>query len=104
MPGDHMKRTARVITLLLVLSTFLPFAASSAAPLLSAPRIPVKNGTSTNWSGYAIETNLSTPQSKVATDVRGQWVVPSVTCGTGNTYSSIWVGIDGYSSNSVEQT
>jgi hypothetical protein len=53
--------------------------------------------TSTNWSGYAA--TGSTYSSVSAT-----WVQPAVTCsGTSSTYSSFWVGLDGYSSNSVEQ-
>lgn len=69
-----------------------------------APRIRLKNGTSLNWAGYAIETNLSTPQNNAVSDVKGSWVVPSLTCTSTNTYSAAWVGIDGYSDNSVEQT
>jgi len=54
--------------------------------------------TSTNWSGYAVT-------GSSFTEVQGSWVVPSVTCSvTPNTYSSFWVGLDGYSSNTVEQT
>lgn len=76
----------------------------SAAPV-SAPRVKVKEGTSTNWSGYAVETNFAKPASNAVTDVKGTWVVPAVTCLSSlTTYSSVWVGIDGYSSNSVEQT
>ncbi len=69
-----------------------------------APRIRLKNGTSTNWSGYAAQTSLSSPQNNAVSDVKGSWVVPAVTCTSTNTYSSAWVGIDGYSDNSVEQT
>jgi hypothetical protein len=57
---------------------------------------------STNWSGYAALTNLNTPASNAVTKVSGSWIVPKVT-GNTNAYSSIWVGIDGYSSPSVEQ-
>lgn len=59
--------------------------------------------TSTNWSGYALT-------GTTFTTVKGYWVVPvancSVTPGTRSnpTYSSFWVGIDGYSSSTVEQT
>ena len=53
--------------------------------------------TSTNWSGYAV-----TAATGAVTAVSGSWVVPTVS-GTGTSYSSAWVGIDGYSSNSVEQ-
>lgn len=69
-----------------------------------APRIRYKDGTSTNWSGYAIETNLANPQSGAVSDVKGSWVVPSVSCGNTNTYSASWVGIDGDTSKTVEQT
>ena len=57
---------------------------------------------STNWSGYAAETNLSTPASNAVTAVSGSWTVPTVK-GKTNAYSSVWVGIDGYSSSTVEQ-
>ena len=35
----------------------------------------------------------------------GSWIVPSVTCtqGAADSYSSFWVGIDGYNSSTVEQ-
>lgn len=59
--------------------------------------------TSSNWSGYAVQTNLSSPQSNVVTDVKGQWVVPTATCPGGTQYSSAWVGIDGYSDGTVQQ-
>jgi hypothetical protein len=53
-----------------------------------------------NWSGYAV-----TGASGSVTDVKGSWVVPAIqgTCPSTNQYSSFWVGIDGFSSNSVEQ-
>jgi hypothetical protein len=53
---------------------------------------------STNWSGYAVS---STSQF---TDVVGSWTQPTASCSRrGTTYGSFWVGLDGYSSNSVEQ-
>ena len=60
--------------------------------------------TSTNWAGYASEVNLNSFKSDIntVTAVSGSWTVPAVT-GTGTAYSSIWVGIDGYDSNTVEQ-
>lgn len=64
---------------------------------IHGPIIRNKNGTSTNWSGYAA-------YNGTASDVKGSWVVPGVTCGSQNTYSSAWVGIDGYNDGSVEQT
>ena len=86
------------------LTLALTVAPATSAVLSQAPRVPGKHGTSTNWSGYAVETNLVSPQHGVVTDVTGSWVVPPVICNSTATYSSAWVGIDGYSSNSVEQT
>jgi hypothetical protein len=55
-------------------------------------------GTSTNWSGYAVT-------GSGATYVSGTWTQPTVKCATSETsWSSPWVGIDGDSSNTVEQT
>ena len=62
------------------------------------------HGASTNWSGYAVETNLQSPQTNAVTLVQSQWVVPAVSCpNRSSSYSSIWVGIDGYSDGTVEQ-
>jgi Peptidase A4 family len=53
---------------------------------------------SSNWSGYAV-TGSSFTQAK------GSWTVPSVNCSTTpNTYAAFWVGIDGWTSSTVEQT
>ena len=52
---------------------------------------------SSNWSGYAV----SAPANSVSY-VAGSWVEPTASSTT-NGYSSVWVGIDGYSSNTVEQ-
>ena len=70
---------------------------------ISHPNIPLKNGTSGNWSGYAAATNLHNPKKDSVTKVTGTWIVPSVTATPQNGYSSIWVGIDGYTSSTVEQ-
>jgi len=93
-----------LLSLLACLSFALATAPTASASLSQAPRITGKNGNSTNWSGYAVETSLTKPQNGAVTDVKGSWTVPAVTCNSTATYSSAWVGIDGYSSNSVEQT
>jgi hypothetical protein len=52
---------------------------------------------STNWSGYA---DTGSSFSKVS----ASWTEPSVTCSSRTTQlAAFWVGIDGYSSGSVEQ-
>ncbi|MCI4366879.1 MAG: G1 family endopeptidase [Thermoplasmata archaeon] len=56
---------------------------------------------SQNWGGWAVTASKGT-----VTDVKGSWIVPKIqgTCPSGYQYSSFWIGIDGYNSNSVEQT
>ncbi|HEY0410204.1 MAG TPA: G1 family glutamic endopeptidase, partial [Candidatus Dormibacteraeota bacterium] len=46
---------------------------------------------SPNWAGYAAHR-----PGMQFTDVRGAWVQPSVSCPNGGTYSSFWIGLDGY--------
>ena len=53
---------------------------------------------SSNWSGYA-DTATTSKYSKVA----GKWTQPGAACTTQTSYAAFWVGIDGYSSRSVEQ-
>lgn len=72
------------------------------------PHIPLPDrartqGYSTNWSGFVAEDDFNNPGSGTVTAVSGSWIVPSVRASSMNTYSSIWVGIDGYSSSTVEQ-
>jgi hypothetical protein len=55
---------------------------------------------STNWSGYADDNSAGNTYSTVT----GSWAEPAVTCTSRTTtYAAFWVGIDGYTSNSVEQ-
>jgi hypothetical protein len=53
---------------------------------------------SSNWSGYADVDPCANFSS-----VSGTWKVPTVSCTLGTQYSSVWVGIDGYSDATVEQ-
>ncbi len=70
----------------------------------NAPRLRNANGTSLNWSGYAVQSSLTSPLSGVVQKVTGTWGVPTVTqSSSSKTYSANWVGIDGYSSSTVEQ-
>jgi hypothetical protein len=55
--------------------------------------------TSGNWSGYA-----ATGNSGSYTSVTSSWVQPAVSCGSQDTYSSFWVGLDGYDNSALEQT
>ena len=50
---------------------------------------------SSNWSGYAVTGSYSS--------ATGHWTVPTVS-GSGNHYSSQWVGIDGFNNSNLIQT
>src|SRR6202453_3033781 len=52
---------------------------------------------STNWSGYAGTTGRYT-------SVSASWTQPAGKCSSGDQYAAFWVGLDGYTSSSVEQT
>src|SRR5438093_522142 len=79
----------------------VPVPASALHHHRAAPHIRNANGTSQNWAGYAVASNLNAPSSGAVSDVKGTWTVPSVSsCDSADTSSSIWVGIDGYSDNS----
>jgi len=56
----------------------------------------ITNSTSTNWSGYAVTGGRFT-------SVSSSWTEPTAKC-SGTAYSSFWVGLDGDTSNTVEQT
>ena len=76
-------------------------AASHESHGLQALRHGSKNTTvsSTNWSGYA-----ATGSAGAFKSVASSWVQPAVTCSSKATYSSFWVGLDGYSNSALEQT
>jgi hypothetical protein len=100
-----------------VRKTLRVFAAAAAAALLSGaasaplavnpsavfhhPRVSAAAASnagwaSSNWSGYAKTGSYSRAS--------GAWVVPSVASSRKATYSSQWVGIDGFNNNSLIQT
>jgi hypothetical protein len=95
-----LKRFA-VVPMLGLMSFVAPTAAVSAPMIVHAPaRLASSSNnavTSTNWSGYA-------DTGGTFTKAHATWKQPAATCpSTQHQYSSFWVGIDGYSSNSVEQ-
>lgn len=76
-------------------------AAAQSLTHSNAPRIHPQNrvthSTSSNWSGY-------TTNGNTYFDVKGSWTQPAVSCSAGQTaYSSFWLGIDGYTTVTVEQ-
>ena len=72
-------------------------------PKSTDSRAPRGQVTSTNWSGYAAANNFNSPATNSVSAVSASWIVPTIKAATGNDYCAIWVGIDGYSSPTVEQ-
>lgn len=70
---------------------------STQSPSMTAPE-QITSESSTNWSGYAI-------QGTNATSVSGTFVIPTILSGTTATNNnvSIWCGIDGLTSSTVQQ-
>jgi len=73
----------------------------------AAPSVPgARNAEveSSNWSGYA-----ATGANGAFSSVSASWTEPTATCSSSgrrssDQYAAFWVGLDGYSSDSVEQT
>jgi hypothetical protein len=70
--------------------------AATGRGVMHAPNHKISNSTSSNWSGYAVT-------GGTYKTVTSNWVQPAVSC-NGTAYSSFWVGIDGDTSGTVEQT
>jgi hypothetical protein len=49
-----------------------------------------------DWYGYAVT-------GATYTSTTADWTMPAVTCTASNSYVAIWTGLDGYSSDTVEQ-
>jgi|HubBroStandDraft_1064217.scaffolds.fasta_scaffold01004_8 hypothetical protein len=100
-----------VIALLGVVAAFLLPAVVLAVPVAASTHVSLARESpsvygqpgqylSYNWAGYAAfdQTNQS------VTHVSGTWIEPAVTCPTvGTSYAAFWVGIDGFSTDAVEQ-
>lgn len=99
----------RTALLVLVVIFAVPWMAAGALAAAATPGSSVGLGpaifhtnstTSTNWAGYAVSST-----SGQVSFVNASWVEPKiVSCPTRAQYAAFWVGIDGYSSSSVEQT
>jgi hypothetical protein len=77
-----------------------PVAFGSSGARAALEHVPparlVGHSNSLNWSGYA-------SFGSTFGDVKGTWTQPAATCNGKSTYSSFWVGLDGYDSSTVEQ-
>jgi Peptidase A4 family len=102
-----MKSTVRWRSLALVIPLIglLASAAAGTAPtsataaVTRAPFRGISNSTSSNWSGYAAHGVADSFNS-----VSASWIQPAGKCTHRSTYSAFWVGLDGYTSTTVEQT
>jgi hypothetical protein len=93
-----MRRRYLGVAIVGILATAVALSATggAASSVRNGPNHRITNSTSTNWSGYAVT-------RKRFTSVSAAWTEPTATC-SGTAYSSFWVGLDGDTSNTVEQT
>jgi hypothetical protein len=90
-------RFIRIVALAGLLLSIAPGTASAAAQ--NAPNHKISHSKSTNWSGYDVTGHG--PYNSVA----ASWVQAAVDCTkTPTGYSSFWVGLDGDTTGTVEQT
>ncbi len=85
-----------------------PASASSGA-VTHAPRIKLKPSKTTtasgygwassNWSGYALSGSAGQYNN-----ITGSWIVPAVQPSKSPSYSSSWIGIDGFNNSNLIQT
>jgi hypothetical protein len=81
----------------LVIAAAISATAGGATPSMRHGRMHrITDSTSSNWSGYAVTGSRFT-------SVSASWTQPTAKC-SGTAYSSFWVGLDGDTSNTVEQT
>jgi hypothetical protein len=94
-----MHKALTALAAAIALAVVVPTLASAApvSGLRNAPIHKLTNSTSTNWSGYAATGNRFT-------SISASWTQPTAICASGTSYSSFWVGLDGDTSNTVEQT
>ena len=94
-----MRRSVVVFALLAFVLALI--GSSSAAARTNAPRLApnhkISQSTSSNWAGYSAFNGRYTT-------VSASWKQPTASCTSQTTYSSFWVGLDGYNSSTVEQT
>lgn len=83
-----------------------PPAVSAAGAVAHHPRVAARvpagssssaGWASSNWSGYAIT-------GGPYTSVTGSWTVSAVSATRGSSYSSAWIGIDGFNNSNLIQT
>lgn len=90
--------TAAVCAVVFASATKAATSVHHGSRIASARDHRLTNSTSSNWSGYAVTGGRYT-------SVSASWVQPAVDCSVTPTgWSSFWVGLDGDTTNTVEQT
>jgi Peptidase A4 family len=94
-----MRRRYVCVTIVGVLAAAVALSATggAASSVRHGRMHRITNSTSTNWSGYAVTGSRYT-------SITASWTEPTVSCTGATAYSSFWVGLDGDTSNTVEQT
>jgi hypothetical protein len=92
--GMSLRRGALLAVVVFAISPGL-----AAGATRHAPNHKISHSQSTNWSGYAVSGHGT------YTTVSSAWTQPTVNClQTPTGYSSFWVGLDGDTTKTVEQT
>ncbi|HEY2442206.1 MAG TPA: G1 family glutamic endopeptidase [Streptosporangiaceae bacterium] len=72
---------------------------AAASPAAGASTVGVRAPQVTGWYGY-VDTNSS---GNTYSQASGQWAVPAASCTATASELALWVGIDGFTSSTVEQ-
>jgi hypothetical protein len=92
-------RLRALVTGFTVAGSLLAAGSAAASTVRHAPNHKINHSTSSNWSGYAVSGHG--PYTRVSAN----WTQPAVNCSvTPSAYSSFWIGLDGDTTNTVEQT
>jgi hypothetical protein len=98
-----MKNAVRGLCFVLLLAA--NSSGATAESVVHRPRLPAEvapahanaGWNSSNWSGYALS-------GSGYTSITGSWTVQAVAASSKATYSSQWIGIDGFNNSSLIQT
>ena len=107
-PSRGWRRLARAAAVPLLAAALLFPTAAFAEGGWDPDVTPLRDGVwnkSLNWSGIAYQSSINTPTTGYVSDIKAQWLVPTLNCAsTPDATSSMWIGIDGFTtSTTVEQ-
>lgn len=99
-PGGSARPSGALRRLLAGIAGAVALLAAGSPTVTTIHEAPAASASmsSPNWAGYAVHR-----PGMQFTEVRGNWVQPILSCAQGGSYSSFWIGLDGYLSNYVEQ-